>query len=95
MVAYVELALMAGNLVDSPALALALILWGWRTRNPFRVLVGFACAFFAHPTTTLYAALLLSIKHGWDGMVGMVAWIRGLCCPPPVIPMVQAQPSPF
>ena len=92
VIAYVELAVLCAGFIGSPALALALILWGWKSRNPFRILVGLVCAFFAHPSTTVYAIILLSLKKSWDGVVGALAWARTLCCRPPVLPVVQPAP---
>ena len=92
IISYVELAVLCAGFVGSPALALALILWGWRTRNPLRILVGLVCAFFAHPSTTVYAIILLSLKKGWDGIVGALSWARALCCRSPLLPVVQPPP---
>ena len=92
VMAYVELAVLCAGFIGSPALALALILWGWKSRNPFRIFVGLVCAFFAHPTTTIYAIILLSLKKSWDGVVGAMAWARALCCRPPVLPVAQPAP---
>ena len=92
VIAYVELAVLCAGFIGSPALALALILWGWKSRNPFRILVGLVCAFFAHPSTTVYAIILLSLKKSWDGVVGALAWARALCCRPPVLPVAQPAP---
>ena len=93
VIAYVELAVLVAGFVGSPALALALILWGWKSRNPFRILVGLVCAFFAHPSTTVYAIVLLSLKKSWDGVVGALSLLRTLCCRPPALPIVQPAPA--
>ena len=93
VMAYIELAVLCAGFIGSPALALALILWGWKSRNPFRILVGLVCAFFAHPTTTIYAIILLSLKKSWDGVVGALAGVRTLCCRPPVLPVAQPAPA--
>ena len=93
VIAYVELAVLVAGFVGSPALALALILWGWKSRNPFRILVRLGCAFFAHPSTTVYAIVLLSLKKSWDGVVGALSLLRTLCCHPPALPIVQPAPA--
>jgi len=83
--------LLAG-MVGSPALALALLVWAWRTGNASRFVLACGAALLAHPATTLYAVALLTLWRGYCGVRRTCRWLASLCSRAPAAPTVRVVP---
>jgi hypothetical protein len=90
--AWLDFGLLLAGIVGSPALALALLVWAWRTGNASRFVLACGAALLAHPATTLYAVALLVLWRSYCGVRRTCRWLVGLCRRAPAAPTVNVQP---
>ena len=90
--AWLDFGLLLAGIVGSPALALALLVWAWRTGNASRFVLACGAALLAHPATTLYAVALLVLWRSYCGVRRTCRWLLSLCCRAAPTPTVNVQP---
>ena len=90
--AWLDFGLLLAGIVGSPALALALLVWAWRTGNASRFVLACGAALLAHPATTLYAVALLVLWRSYCGVRRTCRWLAGLCRRAPSAPTVRVTP---
>ena len=90
--AWLDFGLLLAGIVGSPALALALLVWAWRTGNLSRFVLACGAALLAHPATTLYAVALLVLWRSYCGVRRTCRWLVSLCRRTPAAPAVRVTP---
>ena len=90
--AWMDFGLLLAGIVGSPALALALLVWAWRTGNASRFVLACGAALLAHPATTLYAVALLTLWRSYCGVRRTCRWLASLCRRAPAAPTVRVTP---